>query len=156
MFLLGFIIVLSATTFFSLEEKLEEYGEIVGLTGLSLEATLGFPQIMANYRNKSTQGLSYFMVCMWVIGDLTKTIYFIVEAQPFPFLFCGIIQSITDFILVGQIIQYWNNSKYFSLSSTSKSAEETKLADELSFKWSCVLSSAHLWFGLLFLINNWR
>jgi uncharacterized protein with PQ loop repeat len=48
---------------------------------MSIEATLGLPQMISNYQTKSIKGLSYFMIFTWFVGDLLKTIYFIAEVQ---------------------------------------------------------------------------
>ena len=42
-----------------------------------LESCLALPQGIRNYRNKSTDGLSVFMVVGWVGGDAFKLMYFI-------------------------------------------------------------------------------
>ena len=46
---------------------------------LSIEALLGFPQMLSNHRTKSVEGLSMGMIGSWVIGDAFKTVYFILE-----------------------------------------------------------------------------
>jgi hypothetical protein len=45
---------------------------------LSVEALLGFPQMLSNYKTKSVEGLSLAMIGSWVIGDAFKTTYFII------------------------------------------------------------------------------
>ena len=57
----------------------ELYGTVLGLLSLSIEATLGFPQLISNQKSRSVDGLSIFMVVTWFVGDFLKTIYFIVE-----------------------------------------------------------------------------
>lgn len=61
---------------FSLESL---FGDVIGFLSMSIEATLGFPQLISNFRTKSVKGLSYTMIGMWFVGDLSKTIYFISE-----------------------------------------------------------------------------
>lgn len=46
---------------------------------MGIEATLGIPQMLSNHRNKSVEGLSFFMVFTWLIGDFAKTLYFVIE-----------------------------------------------------------------------------
>ena len=46
---------------------------------MGIEATLGLPQLISNYQNKSVQGLSLTMIGMWFMGDFAKTVYFIME-----------------------------------------------------------------------------
>jgi len=46
---------------------------------MSIEATLGLPQLISNHKTKSVKGLSLPMIGSWFFGDFTKTIYFIYE-----------------------------------------------------------------------------
>lgn len=78
-FLLNYAAILTLITLLFVSLDIEEYGEIVGFCSLSIEATLGFPQMISNYRTKSVEGLSYAMIGSWLIGDAFKTTYFILE-----------------------------------------------------------------------------
>mmetsp|Transcript_20991 Transcript_20991/g.31531 ORF Transcript_20991/g.31531 Transcript_20991/m.31531 type:complete len:458 (+) Transcript_20991:176-1549(+) len=42
-----------------------------------LESCLALPQMIMNYRRKSTDGLSLVMVIGWVMGDILKLLYFL-------------------------------------------------------------------------------
>jgi uncharacterized protein with PQ loop repeat len=55
------------------------FGQLIGFLSMSIEATLGFPQLISNWKTKSVKGLSYTMIGMWFLGDLVKTVYFITE-----------------------------------------------------------------------------
>lgn len=59
--------------------NLNQFGEVIGFFSMSIEATLGFPQVISNYMTKSVKGLSYTMIGLWFLGDLLKTVYFISE-----------------------------------------------------------------------------
>ena len=85
------------------------YGDALGFFSLSIEATLGFPQMISNFKNKTTKGLSMFMIFTWFSGDFFKTLYFVLEKQPFQFIMCGSVQLTVDIIIVIQILYY---SKY--------------------------------------------
>ena len=52
----------------------------------------GLPQFLRNYKNKSTYGMSFLMVIMWMIGDVYKTTYFLVRHAPMQFWICGMLQ----------------------------------------------------------------
>lgn len=52
----------------------------------------GAPQFLRNYKNKSTHGMSIYMVIMWTVGDLYKTSYFIARRSPTQFWVCGLLQ----------------------------------------------------------------
>ena len=57
------------------------YGDALGFASLSIEATLGFPQMLSNFQTKSVKGLSFFMIFTWFAGDFMKTLYFILEVS---------------------------------------------------------------------------
>jgi hypothetical protein len=78
-FLLFFTGVVGIMTFFSKLVWIPYYGQLIGYVSLSIEATLGIPQLLSNYRNKSVEGLSLFMIFTWFAGDFLKTIYFVIE-----------------------------------------------------------------------------
>ncbi len=56
-------------------------GDLIGFVSMSIEALLGFPQLISNYKTKSVKGLSYTMIGMWFVGDAFKTAYFIMEVM---------------------------------------------------------------------------
>lgn len=66
--------------------------EILGFFAVFTEAMLGAPQFMTNFKNKSTHGMSIYMVIMWTIGDMFKTGYFVVRSAPIQFWICGTLQ----------------------------------------------------------------
>lgn len=73
---------------------------------MSIESTLGLPQLYSNFKTKSVEGLSYTMIGTWFIGDFFKTLYYIMERQPFQFTMCGAIQLVVDILIILQIIAY--------------------------------------------------
>ncbi|OZC12618.1 PQ loop repeat protein [Onchocerca flexuosa] len=79
------------------------YVEILGLIALLTEACLGFPQLKQNCSRRSTSGMSIGMVLIWMIGDFSKTAYFIYERSPVQFWLCGIIQIIIDLLIMLQV-----------------------------------------------------
>uniref|UniRef100_A0A336MM96 Solute carrier family 66 member 2 n=2 Tax=Culicoides sonorensis TaxID=179676 RepID=A0A336MM96_CULSO len=83
--------------------------EIVGFMAVFIEAMLGAPQFLKNFRTKSTQGMSIQMVLMWLIGDMFKTCYFIVREAPAQFWLCGSLQVSLDIAILCQVWMYRNN-----------------------------------------------
>ncbi|XP_063700553.1 solute carrier family 66 member 2 isoform X1 [Culicoides brevitarsis] len=83
--------------------------EIVGFMAVFIEAMLGAPQFLKNFRTKSTQGMSIQMVLMWLIGDMFKTVYFIVRDAPTQFWLCGSLQVSLDIAILCQVWMYRNN-----------------------------------------------
>ncbi len=71
-----------------------------------IESTLCMPQLLTNYRNKSTEGLNKPLVCTWIAGDSYKLFYFFHNESNQAFISCAIIQLAVDFLIVGQIIYY--------------------------------------------------
>jgi len=59
------------------------FGEMIGLLSMGIEATLGLPQLISNFKTKSVKGLSIQMIGLWFLGDFAKTIYFVVEVNDF-------------------------------------------------------------------------
>jgi len=80
--------------------------ETLGFLAVFIEACLGTPQFLRNYRNKSTAGMSVYMVMMWTSGDCFKTLYFILNMAPTQFWVCGILQVGVDLSILGQVWYY--------------------------------------------------
>ena len=96
------------------------FGQMIGLLSMGIESTLGLPQLISNYQTKSVQGLSFTMIAMWFMGDFGKTVYFIVEAQPFQFVMCGVIQLTVDIMIIIQIVWY-SKENYLELKQNTNS-----------------------------------
>jgi hypothetical protein len=90
------------------------YVEILGIASASVEAVVAIPQIIQNFKNKNTESLSVLMILTWVIGDSIKTVYFFKTNSPIQLIACGIFQLSTDWIIVFQILWYYNNTKAIS------------------------------------------
>jgi len=91
------------------------YVDAIGLVSLLVEANLGTAQLLRNYRRKSTLGMSIRMVVMWLVGDIAKTIYFIVRHTPLQFALCSTLQITVDIIIIAQVHVY--KSRTLSLLS---------------------------------------
>ncbi|XP_074645468.1 solute carrier family 66 member 2-like isoform X2 [Tubulanus polymorphus] len=82
------------------------YIELLGFMSLFTEAMLGAPQFYRNLLMKSTKGMSVKMVCFWTCGDIFKTVYFILRAQPIQFSVCGALQVSLDLAILTQVVYY--------------------------------------------------
>jgi len=82
------------------------YIEAVGYASVLIEACLGLPQLISNFKNKSVAGLSIGLIVTWFIGDLTKIYYYIQKSQPLQFIVCGALQLVSDILILGQIYVY--------------------------------------------------
>lgn len=63
------------------------YGEVglgatLGVLSAGIECTLGVPQLLLNYRLKSTAGLSRLLLLSWILGDSFRTMYYIANDLP--------------------------------------------------------------------------
>jgi len=82
------------------------YVETLGMVALLVEACLGLPQLFRNFARKSTTGMSVKMVIMWLLGDIGKTIYFVVNANPPQFYICSSLQITIDILILLQVFFY--------------------------------------------------
>ncbi|KAF7262764.1 hypothetical protein GWI33_004146, partial [Rhynchophorus ferrugineus] len=76
--------------------------ELVGFMAVFTEALLGVPQLIKNYRSKSTEGMSLSMVILWTCGDIFKTLYFLLRSAPVQFWICGSMQVTIDLLILLQ------------------------------------------------------
>ncbi|XP_073988233.1 solute carrier family 66 member 2 isoform X3 [Rhodnius prolixus] len=107
-FLLIVSLVMSLLTFLLLDSVI--YIEILGFLALFIEAMLAVPQLIRNFKQKSTEGMSILMVLMWTVGDLFKTTYFVLREAPAQFWLCGGLQVLIDLTILGQVQLYKGNS----------------------------------------------
>ncbi len=108
-FLGFFVISIAVITVFFQVFTFGLYGQMIGYLSMSIEATLGLPQLISNYRTKSVEGLSFMMIGTWFLGDFFKTLYYVMEHQPFQFTMCGVVQLTVDILIILQIIAYSKN-----------------------------------------------
>ncbi|XP_066246500.1 solute carrier family 66 member 2 isoform X2 [Euwallacea similis] len=84
--------------------------ELIGFLAVFTEAMLGMPQLIKNYRSRSTEGMSLSMVVLWTCGDIFKTLYFILRDAPMQFWVCGSLQVTIDMLILLQVYIYRGNS----------------------------------------------
>jgi len=80
--------------------------ETTGFLAVFVEAMLGIPQFLRNYKNQSTRGMNQTMVLMWTCGDVFKTVYFIMRDAPVQFTLCGCLQIGVDLAILSQVWFY--------------------------------------------------
>ncbi|KAE8608726.1 hypothetical protein XENTR_v10011585 [Xenopus tropicalis] len=103
-FCLCLTIIAALVTFVFLDVLV--FVEGMGLLALLTEAMLGMPQLLRNYKNRSTHGMSVTMVLLWTTGDCFKTAYFIIKETPAQFWLCGTIQICIDIAILLQVHYY--------------------------------------------------
>lgn len=84
------------------------YSVLVGYVGLSVEATLPLPQILANMRARSCRGFRVSVLVSWLAGDAMKMFWFFTAKTEIPWAFklCGLFQAACDTILGIQYFVY--------------------------------------------------
>lgn len=82
------------------------YSSLIGIAGLSIEATLPIPQILANAQSRSCKGFRLSVLGSWLAGDAMKIFWFFTATSEIPPVFkvCGIFQASCDAFLG---VQYW-------------------------------------------------
>jgi len=107
MFLLYFSLVLFVIhVFFPFISRSESYINFLGSVGLTVEAFLPVPQVLANQRSRSCKGFRLSVLAAWILGDAMKISYFFCskEVIPWAFRMCATFQCICDCYLG---VQYW-------------------------------------------------
>lgn len=84
------------------------YSSLVGYLGLSIEATLPIPQILANAQTKSCKGFRLSVLVSWLAGDAMKMFWFFTATTEIPWAFkiCGMFQASCDCFLGVQYLMY--------------------------------------------------
>ncbi|XP_066570084.1 solute carrier family 66 member 2 isoform X1 [Amia ocellicauda] len=104
MFCFAFTVLCAFITFLLLDSAL--FVESLGLLSVLTEAMLGIPQLVQNFQNRSTRGMSVKMVLLWTVGDVFKTTYFVVNESPTQFWLCGATQICIDIAILLQVCYY--------------------------------------------------
>lgn len=125
-FLILFSVILGISMYYLV--NCEPFVEAVGYCALVIEAMLGLPQVIKNYKNKSVKGMSLSMVLMWLAGDTFKTGYFIANSVPFQFWLCGLLQITIDIIILVQVCLFKQNAP---IKLNSRSKEESSSPKEM-------------------------
>lgn len=86
----------------------QSYSSLIGLVGLSIEATLPIPQILANMRSRSCKGFRLSVLASWLVGDTMKIFWFFTSSTSIPTAFkvCGMFQAACDSFLGVQYVMY--------------------------------------------------
>ncbi|PHH63460.1 hypothetical protein CDD81_5839 [Ophiocordyceps australis] len=84
------------------------YSIAIGYIGLSVEATLPIPQILANSQSRSCKGFRLSVLVAWLGGDAMKIFWFFTTTTEIPLAFkiCGIFQAACDCLLGAQYFLY--------------------------------------------------
>ena len=87
------------------------YLHSLGTFSAMVEACLALPQVLKNYQNKSTRGVTNSIIFGWALGDLAKLFYYIAKGTPLQLRLCAIFQFSTDMLILFQYIRYTRTEK---------------------------------------------
>ncbi|EMS56021.1 hypothetical protein TRIUR3_23354 [Triticum urartu] len=99
--------------------------------GLGLASVLSWgiaevPQIITNYKQKSTEGLSIAFLMTWIVGDLFNLVGCFLEPATLPTQFyMALLYTITTVILTGQTI-YYSHIYHLKVKKTGVTAKSQK------------------------------
>ncbi|KYK56778.1 PQ loop repeat protein [Drechmeria coniospora] len=84
------------------------YSMFIGYVGLSVEATLPIPQLLANSQTRSCKGFRLSLLVAWIGGDAMKVFWFFTATSEIPVAFkvCGLFQAACDCLLGVQYLMY--------------------------------------------------
>ncbi|KAM4572805.1 solute carrier family 66 member 2 [Odontesthes bonariensis] len=109
LFCFGFTVVCAGVTLLLLDSVV--FVETLGSLAVMFEAMLGVPQLLQNFHNNSTKGMSVKMVLLWTAGDVFKTTYFVLNDSPAQFWVCGSVQILIDVSILLQVLFYSQNTR---------------------------------------------
>ncbi|KAM6926323.1 solute carrier family 66 member 2 [Lycodopsis pacificus] len=109
LFCFGFTVLCAVVTLLLLDSVM--FVEALGSLAVMFEAMLGLPQLLQNFHNCSTKGMSVKMVLLWTAGDVFKTAYFVVNESPSQFWVCGSVQIIIDVVILLQVLLYSQDTR---------------------------------------------
>ncbi|KAM9814654.1 solute carrier family 66 member 2 [Syngnathus typhle] len=109
LFCFGLSVLCAVVTIILLDSAV--FVEMLGSLAVMFEAMLGLPQLMQNFQNRSTKGMSVKMVLLWMAGDVFKTSYFLINQSPSQFWVCGSVQILIDVAILLQVLFYSQDSR---------------------------------------------
>ncbi|KAM3286315.1 putative vacuolar amino acid transporter YPQ2 [Capsicum chacoense] len=85
----------------------DEFSFVFGLISLICWAVAEIPQIITNFRTKSSHGVSLFFLLGWVFGDIFNLVGCLLEPATLPTqLYTAVLYTATTIILVLQVLYY--------------------------------------------------
>ncbi|XP_062276251.1 solute carrier family 66 member 2 [Scomber scombrus] len=109
LFCFGFTVLSAVVTLLLLDSAV--FVETLGSLAVMFEAMLGLPQLLQNFQNRSTKGMSVKMVLLWAAGDVFKTTYFVMNASPTQFWVCSSVQILIDVAILLQVLLYSEDTR---------------------------------------------
>jgi len=82
------------------------YCEVLGILSVIVETSVSVPQIVENFKVKSDNNFSSFLIFSWISGDVLKVVLNILKEAPLQLIACGFFQFCCDGFIVGQLCYY--------------------------------------------------
>ena len=119
---------------------------MVGYVGLSVEATLPLPQILANARTRSCKGFRVSVLASWLLGDGMKMFWFFTSSTEIPWAFklCGIFQAGCDCFLGIQYLMYGSGEGKIKSDETPPPSTPAYESDLLEMKTVLPVPAANM------------
>lgn len=117
----------------------ESVFHLIGLLGVACSSLMLAPQILLNYRNTSTAGLSAGLIITWHIGSLLATAYYL-QAGYSAYVFVSMASlSLCCVVVEGQLLAY--GPLYEGCSNAEKNSAVLKWTSSLMFFTVCSVAS---------------
>nr|GMD84839.1 probable vacuolar amino acid transporter YPQ3 [Ipomoea batatas] len=85
----------------------DEISFVVGIISLICWGVAEIPQIVTNFKNKSSSGVSLAFLCTWILGDVFNLVGCVLEPATLPTqFFTALLYTATTVVLVLQAIYY--------------------------------------------------
>nr|CAD1829008.1 unnamed protein product [Ananas comosus var. bracteatus] len=116
----------------------DEIALLLGLVSVVSWGIAEVPQIITNYKTKSTEGLSVAFLMTWIIGDLFNLVGCLLEPATLPTQFyMALLYTATTVVLTGQTIYYshiYPRLKANKSRASSKEEENSATEKLLAYK----------------------
>lgn len=107
-----------------------QFIEALGFLALGVEALMLTPQLVKNQKNRDTTGFTVWTIATITIGDVGKTVWFIMESQPAQFWVCGTLQCSVDVLIIIQMLVFngpWGGTQKRKDSKDGRPSEKVAL-----------------------------
>jgi uncharacterized protein with PQ loop repeat len=105
-FFIMFIIIFTSLLSILIGYDNSTYVEFLGAISAIVEAFLGVPQVLENFRTKNVKTLSYILLIFWALGDFIKFLFYLKSNSPIQLIITVSVQFSVDMVIIGQVFYY--------------------------------------------------
>ena len=95
LFHIGMMVGVLAGMTFQFKEQIW-FAQILGTLSSGVESLMPFPQFLLNCKRQSCEGLDRTLIMVWLVGDIQKLSYYLMNDSPGGLVYCAIIQTAID------------------------------------------------------------